>query len=60
MKIKTLTMHQDIADKAVCSNCQAPFTDDRLYCQVSNRDVLPDSPKVWIVCIGCAAIMACT
>jgi hypothetical protein len=57
MKIQTCVVDDELAALGVCCNCKQPFEDDEFYCQVSNRDVLPNG-MVWLTCIGCAALLA--
>lgn len=50
-------MTEELAVLGSCCNCKQPFWGGEFYCQVSNRDRLPDG-AVWMTCIGCAALLA--
>lgn len=57
MKIETLPLNDELAALGACYNCKQTFEGGELYCQVSNRDRLPNG-KVWLTCIGCGALLA--
>ncbi len=49
----------ELAAHGVCSNCKQAFEDDQFYCQVSFTGSTADPFVYMVICIGCAAQLAC-
>jgi hypothetical protein len=59
MKIVMVPMDDDLAAMGVCCHCHQDFDGDEFYCQVATDNLITETTVVWLVCVGCAAQLAC-
>ena len=54
MNVRTVPVDDELAALGMCFQCKQPFEGDEFYCQVQQDE----SPIVWLVCVGCGALLA--